>query len=277
MSSSRLRFFCPPSCEACAACRAACALSTAPSAPAHCSLATRAYPAAHRWVGDTAVGLYLVGQPERESRPNAPFGALARLVEALWTTWAHPGGALLVELTWEAQGDSPEPYSVFVHVEDAQGKTVAQHDGEPADGTRPTTGWPGSSRRGTTQATGRPFQRSGEEGGPDVAPCRSRATPEVSFPMFARRRETSISPSILRIDSASRMVSRWMFGLNTVSSLLIRAIKLSPSPLSSKRRISLRSMRATATPRRRRGGRSSRGAALQQCRRVHHSGGGRRG
>ncbi len=52
-------------------------------------------------------------------------------------------GAATLPLTlyWQGRGDMREVYSVFVHVVDAAGNVVAQHDGIPAKGKEPTTGW----------------------------------------------------------------------------------------------------------------------------------------
>lgn len=54
---------------------------------------------------------------------------------------AQPGGALLVTLFWRPQGTPTTRYTVFTHLLDADGKLVAQFDGEPGGGTAPTTGW----------------------------------------------------------------------------------------------------------------------------------------
>lgn len=50
-------------------------------------------------------------------------------------------GALGVTLLWEAYAPVDRDYSVFVHVVDAAGNTVAQSDGWPVCGTEPTHGW----------------------------------------------------------------------------------------------------------------------------------------
>ncbi|HSJ59509.1 MAG TPA: glycosyltransferase family 39 protein [Anaerolineae bacterium] len=52
-----------------------------------------------------------------------------------------PGGTLRVILYWEALAEMDVPYTAFVHLLDANGRVVAGHDGEPAAGARPTTGW----------------------------------------------------------------------------------------------------------------------------------------
>ena len=52
-----------------------------------------------------------------------------------------PGGALRVSLTWRALQRSPENYSVFVHLRDRGGRTIAQKDGYPGKGAFPTLWW----------------------------------------------------------------------------------------------------------------------------------------
>jgi mannosyltransferase len=52
-----------------------------------------------------------------------------------------PGGVLRITLYWQARVEMDIPYTVFVHLLGPDGQVVAGHDGEPASGTRPTTGW----------------------------------------------------------------------------------------------------------------------------------------
>jgi hypothetical protein len=72
------------------------------------------------------------------------FGDFAELVgyslSATETTTAQP---LLLTLQWRAlEGTSTLNYMVFTHLlSSADGHLIAQHDGAPAGGTRPTTGW----------------------------------------------------------------------------------------------------------------------------------------
>ncbi|MDQ7028817.1 MAG: glycosyltransferase family 39 protein [Ardenticatenia bacterium] len=56
------------------------------------------------------------------------------------TTW-RPGEYLQVTLYWEALAPVADNYTVFVQVLNAEGKLVAQHDIEPANGTFPTSTW----------------------------------------------------------------------------------------------------------------------------------------
>jgi hypothetical protein len=51
-----------------------------------------------------------------------------------------PGRARLT-LLWRASATPGRDYKVFTHVLDPSGEIVAQHDGVPADWTRPTRGW----------------------------------------------------------------------------------------------------------------------------------------
>jgi hypothetical protein len=48
---------------------------------------------------------------------------------------------LLITLLWHALATPTEDLSVFVHVEDANGRIVAQSDAIPANWSRPTPGW----------------------------------------------------------------------------------------------------------------------------------------
>jgi serine/threonine-protein kinase len=52
-----------------------------------------------------------------------------------------PGDTLPVTLTWQAMQPPGQSYTVFVHLTRADGRPVAQQDGLPADGSRPTDSW----------------------------------------------------------------------------------------------------------------------------------------
>lgn len=53
----------------------------------------------------------------------------------------RPGDAVEATLYWQATSRPDLPYNVFVHLLDGDGALVAQHDGPPADGQRPTSCW----------------------------------------------------------------------------------------------------------------------------------------
>jgi hypothetical protein len=48
---------------------------------------------------------------------------------------------LTLELVWQATATPPESYSIFVHLQGADGRVWRQSDNVPANWTRPTTGW----------------------------------------------------------------------------------------------------------------------------------------
>jgi hypothetical protein len=52
------------------------------------------------------------------------------------------GHPLTLTLVWKATGESPDAdYTVFTHLVSSSGEIVAQHDGKPHHGTRPTPSW----------------------------------------------------------------------------------------------------------------------------------------
>ncbi|MFB0533658.1 MAG: DUF2079 domain-containing protein [Anaerolineae bacterium] len=55
----------------------------------------------------------------------------------------EPGGTLRLILYWQAQAEMDQDYTVFVHLLDAEGRLVAQHDGQPGGESLPTSSWVG--------------------------------------------------------------------------------------------------------------------------------------
>jgi hypothetical protein len=72
---------------------------------------------------------------------GATFGDQAVLDHAVIIHERPSRGFLLVELAWKALQPMGRDYTVFVHLVDGGGRLVAQHDGPPAGGSRPTTSW----------------------------------------------------------------------------------------------------------------------------------------
>lgn len=100
------------------------------------------------WSDDEA--LVYVTRAERSPLPTAP----AVMVDAVWGDAIHllgysderrakliPGGQYTVTLFWRAETCQTMDYTVFVHLRDAAGTTVAQHDGQPLGGDYPTSRW----------------------------------------------------------------------------------------------------------------------------------------
>jgi hypothetical protein len=51
------------------------------------------------------------------------------------------GDSMTVKLLWQAESEPSKAYTVFVQLLDSDGKLVAQHDGPPAGGLSPSSGW----------------------------------------------------------------------------------------------------------------------------------------
>ena len=80
--------------------------------------------------------------PQEMGRVDAPFGGAARLVGYARVPAVHTNQPLNLRLAWEALEDSGSgSYVVFTHLVAPDGRIIAQHDGIPAQGARPTTGW----------------------------------------------------------------------------------------------------------------------------------------
>ncbi len=95
--------------------------------------------------GAAALGRVRVSAPARSfARPTvatlsgATFEGVGML-EGYQLT--HTATALTVTLIWRATATPELGYSVFVHMQGADGRVWAQSDAAPADWTRPTTGW----------------------------------------------------------------------------------------------------------------------------------------
>jgi hypothetical protein len=111
-------------------------------------LNSNTFKVSEEWVGDVRFVVY-ASPSEVPTNPrviDAPFSALnhetIHLHEfAVWPTETERGDTILVQLTWSADTPTDRPYKVFLHLLDSNGTPVAQRDGEPVGGSRPTTGW----------------------------------------------------------------------------------------------------------------------------------------
>ena len=86
---------------------------------------------------------------ERWEGSEAQVGGLARVLGySQDPQQARAGQDLALTLYWEAVSLQPidGDYTVFVHVLDGALQIVAQHDGTPVGGTRPTTPWASGDR-----------------------------------------------------------------------------------------------------------------------------------
>jgi hypothetical protein len=115
------------------------------------TFARRAYPLDRSWHDDIRLDRYLAGEPDDRLRwtpSDARFGdhitlsGFTREPEG----GIAPGDAFGVALLWQTGAVLETSYKVFVHVYDAGGALVTQHDGFPAADLIPTTIWlPGES------------------------------------------------------------------------------------------------------------------------------------
>jgi len=77
-------------------------------------------------------------------QPGASLGNVATLLGASVQPQSldiQPPTPVTVTLAWRAEAETATSYRVFLHLLGPDGKPVTQSDGEPANWTRPTTGW----------------------------------------------------------------------------------------------------------------------------------------
>jgi hypothetical protein len=79
------------------------------------------------------------------SRPDVQYPLAVQLSDkfaAIGFTQPVPSRKTVdVSIYWQALGVTQTNYKVFVHLIDSNGQVLAQHDGEPANDFRPTSGW----------------------------------------------------------------------------------------------------------------------------------------
>jgi len=82
-------------------------------------------------------------QPDIANPLSMQFEDVAQLVGfELLTQSANPSQPFDITLHWRAlTTGSTINYTVFVHLLDANGNVIAQHDAQPVNGQRPTGGW----------------------------------------------------------------------------------------------------------------------------------------
>jgi mannosyltransferase len=105
------------------------------------------FKASEEWVGDVRFAVYATaGEAPVMTPGGATFAGLdgetITMHEfAVWPREAQPGDVIQARLLWSADATPLRPYKVFLHLLDEAGNVVAQRDGEPGGGSRPTTGW----------------------------------------------------------------------------------------------------------------------------------------
>lgn len=72
---------------------------------------------------------------------SAEWGGFADLRGFLADSETWSGGTVRITLNWQAQRPAISDYTIFIHLLDTNGQIVAQGDGMPREGQRPTTAW----------------------------------------------------------------------------------------------------------------------------------------
>lgn len=110
-------------------------------------LAERAYKAREEWVGNIRLATYAVNRNLASVSQGAAWqGGIGLASARADLAEVRAGDIIPLALTWTASSAPPANLSVFVHLGLADGPPVAQNDGAPAAGFRPTTSWrPGES------------------------------------------------------------------------------------------------------------------------------------
>ncbi|HEY6041856.1 MAG TPA: hypothetical protein VIX58_06965, partial [Anaerolineae bacterium] len=108
-------------------------------------LETQAYKASDEWHGNMRLaqyGLPALMQSPLTATPDARFADEIGLTGyALGTHTLRAGDILPFTFNWRVMTNPRARYKIFVHLTDASGQLVAQHDAEPFDGARPTDQW----------------------------------------------------------------------------------------------------------------------------------------
>ena len=107
-------------------------------------LGAHGYCAYYRSHQGLYVNLYVLGEPPDTPAVEAPArfeDGIRLLGYDLRPDPVPAGGALLVTLYWQADAPPRADYTVFAQLLDERGALAAQFDSQPANGTRPTSGW----------------------------------------------------------------------------------------------------------------------------------------
>lgn len=108
-------------------------------------LERHAFRADSQWFGNHCLALYLA--PNAETPGVGPEQGEATFADGIHLRYPHlavrlrQGQVLPLTLTWHASAPPEARYKVFVHLRTPGAPPVAQRDGEPVNGLRPTNTW----------------------------------------------------------------------------------------------------------------------------------------
>ena len=105
-------------------------------------LAERAYKAREEWVGNIRLASYAINRSLAPAGPGAAWqGGISLASARIDLADVRAGDIIPLALTWTTSSTLAANLSVFVHLGLADGPPVAQNDGAPGAGFRPTTSW----------------------------------------------------------------------------------------------------------------------------------------
>lgn len=106
-----------------------------------------------QWFGNAHVSLFV--QPKRSActRQTAQFVNGLRVSFCRREIQTRPGGAVAVELAWDAVDPPADPLTVYLHVLDAAGRWAAGRDASPHNGLLPFNEWNGLGALADPRAT----------------------------------------------------------------------------------------------------------------------------
>ena len=108
-------------------------------------LATNAFKAEERWVGNIRLAVYAAPIPVAGVGSEAVFGGQIELTGFAGATHmvgpVRPGDIAPLALWWHTRTKLEARYKVFVHIGKPDAPPIAQNDGEPVAGFRPSTSW----------------------------------------------------------------------------------------------------------------------------------------
>lgn len=105
-------------------------------------LAERAYKAREEWVGNIRLASYAINRNLAPAGPGAAWqGGISLASARIDLADVRAGDIIPLALTWTTSSTLAANLSVFVHLGLADGPPVAQNDGAPGAGFRPTTSW----------------------------------------------------------------------------------------------------------------------------------------
>ncbi|GAB4468112.1 MAG: glycosyltransferase family 39 protein [Anaerolineae bacterium] len=102
--------------------------------------AFRAYFAGYQ---DSRLSMYVTGAAATPDRPvDATFGGMIHLAAYhVSSQRVTPGSVIQVSLLWEAVAPADKDYTIFTHLIDQDERILAQFDGQPQGGSKPTSTW----------------------------------------------------------------------------------------------------------------------------------------